>query len=197
MIPDQRLQIGNARAHSAGFACQSCRALLDQRLGIGEAAGMEGERPAVLRGQRGEALHRGALEALIDHLIEREDAALLRALAIGEGDRRRLHAARQRRIGIAARAVAGGAIFRIEPRAARKIGRGRGRERNGIGGEKALPEPRASRSTASGGARRATAASSARASAISCCFRGPFRQRAQTPDDRRGEFPHLLHIRPG
>ena len=99
---DQRLEIGDARPQRRVAVPDRC-ALLGERLGIGEAAGVEGERPAVGLGQMGEALHRRAFEALADHLIEGEQAALARPRPVGEGDRRRIHAARQRRVGAAGR----------------------------------------------------------------------------------------------
>ena len=51
---------------------------------------MKGERPAILFRQVGEALHRGAFEALRDHLIKAEEAAVAGPFAVGEGNRRRV-----------------------------------------------------------------------------------------------------------
>ena len=81
-----------ARSGTSARTAGSARQIRSPRGGvaIGEAAGVEGERPAVLLGQRGEALHRRAFEALGDHLVEGEQAALAGAGAVGEGDRRRV-----------------------------------------------------------------------------------------------------------
>ena len=114
------------RARSAGSARQIGLALLGERVRIGEAAGMESERPAILGRQAGEARHRRAFEPLADHLVEAEQAALAGAGAVGEGDRRRIELARRRGVGEAGGAVAGGAILGIERGAAGEVGRGAG-----------------------------------------------------------------------
>ena len=54
---------------------------------VGEAADVKGKRPFVRLGQLAEALHRGALEALVDDLVIAEQTALPRPVMIGEGDR--------------------------------------------------------------------------------------------------------------
>src|SRR3546814_14658886 len=50
--------------------------------------GIEGRRPTIGARQRRETLHRGAVDALIYHLIERKGAALAGAIDVGERTRR-------------------------------------------------------------------------------------------------------------
>ena len=130
----QGLDIGDARAQRR-IAAPERFALPRERVGIGEAADGEGERPAVLRRQLRPALHRRAFEPLADHLVEAEQAAMAGAVAVGEGDRVRIELARGRGVGKAGGAVAGGAILGIEPGAAGEIGRLLRRERDRIGAE--------------------------------------------------------------
>src|SRR3546814_5006741 len=49
---------------------------------------IEGKRPTIVAQQRRETLHRGAVDALIYHLIERKGAALAGAIDVGERNRR-------------------------------------------------------------------------------------------------------------
>ncbi len=135
----QGVEIGNPRP-DCGIMIPDRLAFLRQRIGISEAADAEGERPFVGIGQLGEALHRRALEALADHLVQSERAALPRALAVDEGDRRRVELARHRRVRIALGAMAGRAIFLEQLRAARQVWRLPRPEWNGIGGEQVLAE---------------------------------------------------------
>ena len=48
-------------------------------IGKGEATGIEGQRPAIVAWQARKTLHRCAVDALVDDLIEREGTALPRA----------------------------------------------------------------------------------------------------------------------
>lgn len=75
---------------------------------------IEGERPAALRRQVGEAHHAGAIQTLFDHLIEREGAALTRRRFIGEGDDGRVQAFGLRAVSMAGRPVAARAMRGIE-----------------------------------------------------------------------------------
>ena len=122
----QRRRGGTGQCGKVGQVLAERRLLLPEtftlpRLGIGgaEAADAEGERPAVLGRQCAEARHGGALHPLPDHLIECEEAALAGAVAVGEGDRRRVERRRGGAVGMAGRTVAGGAALGIEglPRA--------------------------------------------------------------------------------
>ena len=96
-----------------GVALPHLPSRLRERSGICKAAGMECECPAVRLRQVGEALHRRALEPLVDHLIEGKGAPLASAAAIGEIDRRRLESPRERSVAGAARSMAGGAVLGI------------------------------------------------------------------------------------
>jgi hypothetical protein len=80
-----------------------------------------------------EALHRGAFQALVDHLVEREQAALPRPAAVGEGDGGRIESRRERRLGVTRRAVARRAILGIEGRPPRRIRKALRGERHRIG----------------------------------------------------------------
>ena len=106
----QRIQVGHL-GRERRIAVPDRLALLGERIGISEAAGAESERPFVGVGQLREALHRRAFEALVDHLVQSERAALLRAVAVGEGDRRRVELPRHRGLRVALGAVAAGAIL--------------------------------------------------------------------------------------
>ncbi len=127
----QRIEVGNLRP-KAGVAVPDSLSLFDQRLGIGEPARLERQRPFVGIGELAEALHRGALEALVDDLIEGKRAALAGAVAIGKGDRRRIELPPQRRLRIAVRSVAAGAVLPEELGAAVEIGSPPRAERNRI-----------------------------------------------------------------
>ena len=89
----------------------------------GEAADIEGQGPTILCRQMGEAGHRRPIEPLVDHLVETEHAALAGAFHVGEGDRRRIESFRARAVGAAGRAMTDCALFGIERRALRQIGR--------------------------------------------------------------------------
>ena len=104
-------------------------------VGVGESqgAGIEGHRPAVFRRQFGEAAHAGAVKPLLDHLKQRENAALAGAGRVGECDRRRVEARRVRAIGVAGDAMTRGALLRVNLFAARKVGRRAGGQRHRIG----------------------------------------------------------------
>ena len=104
-------------------------------IAIGQRAGMKGQRPAVFLRQRGEALHRRAFEALRDDLVEAEEAAFARPLAVGEGDRRRVELGEGPARPFALAAMARRAIFGIERRAARRVGNARRGQGDRIGGE--------------------------------------------------------------
>src|SRR4051812_19628205 len=77
------VQIGDL-APKRGLAVPNALALLSQGARQSELAGAERQRPFVLVGQLSEALHRSALEALIDHLVQGERAAQFRSLAIAK-----------------------------------------------------------------------------------------------------------------
>ena len=79
------------RAAQAGVRFPQALALGGERRRISETARVEGERPFVLLGQMAKARHRRAFEALVDHLVEGEQAALRGAPAVREVDRRRVH----------------------------------------------------------------------------------------------------------
>ena len=80
-----------------------------------------------------EAGHRRALQPLVDHLIQPEDAALARALHVGEGDRRRIEPFGAGAVGAPGHAVADRALLGVEGGAAGQVGRERGRQRARIG----------------------------------------------------------------
>ena len=144
--------------------------------------------------QLGEALHRRPFEALSDHLIEREQAALARPGAIGEGDRRRIERGRLRRVGGAGRAVTGRAMLRVE-RLRRAPDPGSRRARAAPDKRRAgrRPRPRAMRAISGGGARLPTAVSSAREASTSAGRCGPRRQaRRRRCATDAAELAHLV-----
>mgnify|MGYP006932277348 CR=1 FL=1 len=109
---DEGFQIGNS--------CPQARVRLPQafafdrlRIGCGKAAGAERQRPALIVRQIGKALHRGSIDTLAYHLIEREHAALARPLGIGERDRRRCELGSVRPMSVAGEAVAGRAALDV------------------------------------------------------------------------------------
>ncbi len=129
------------RARMAWIAVPKRAAALGERVGISEAPDPEGERPAVLCRQRGEALHRRPLEPLADHLEQGEGCCCARGR--GRGRRRRRGGDRA----LARRACrrdrwrrAGLAILLIEPRALGEIGGDAWCQRHRISGEQMLPE---------------------------------------------------------
>ena len=136
---DQRLEIGDAPPQ-AWVAGPLRLALLAERIGIGEAGDVKGERPAILRGELRPALHRGALDALADHLVISEEAALAGAVPVGEGDRRGIERVGRRRVGMAVRAMAGGAILGVERGATVEIGRSFRRQPHRIGSKQVIAE---------------------------------------------------------
>jgi hypothetical protein len=138
-----------------------------------------------------EAGHRRAFEALVDHLVEREQAALGGALPVGEGDRRRIHADRHPRLRVAVRSVAARAIVRVERGTALQVGKlGRG-ERHRIGGEQGRGEiacdPLHLRRRRLAGHRRAQPVGARHQPRLGRAGR----QRRHSLADRSGEFAHL------
>jgi len=102
-------------------------------VGEGEPAHVEGQGPAVLGRQMGEAGHGRALQPLIDDLVEAEHAALTGALHIREGDRGRIKPLGARAVGASGHPMADRALLGIERRAAGQIRRERRRQRARIG----------------------------------------------------------------
>ena len=102
-------------------------------LSEGEASDVEGQVPLLVGRQMGEARHRRAVETLIDDLIQAERTALPRPIEICKGDGRRVEIGRQRPVAAARRAVAGGAVLRVERRPSGKIRRPDGRQGCRIG----------------------------------------------------------------
>ena len=102
-------------------------------LGEGEPAHMEGQGPAVLGRQMGEAGHGRALQPLIDHLVEAKHAALTGALHIRKGDRGRVEPLGAGAVGASGDAMADRALPGIERRAAGQVGRERRHQRARIG----------------------------------------------------------------
>ena len=134
---DQRREVGDQRA-DGGVAFPD--ALTGRGVAVGERAAVESERPAVFLGKRREALHRGALEALRDHLVQAEHAAVAGAVAVGEGDRRRVELGEGGRRPFALGAMARRAIPGVERRAASDVGRLGRRQGHRISGEQAGSE---------------------------------------------------------
>src|SRR5690606_28091052 len=75
----QRGQVGNRRPH-LGVVAPERLAARDALVRERELADVERQRPALLLRQVRVADHRGAFQALVDDLLEREHAALPRAL---------------------------------------------------------------------------------------------------------------------
>ena len=127
----QRGQVGNRGPHLGVVAPErlaACNAVLRES----ELADVERQRPALLLRQVRVADHRGAFQALVDDLLEREHAALARALGIGEIDRRRIHARADRAVAAAGRAVAAGAVLLVQRGRARQVRHVLGAARHGV-----------------------------------------------------------------
>ncbi len=130
----QGLQRGNSLAGARIFL-PDFPAFPGHFVGEGETAGAEGQLPAILVGQLGEARHRRVLDALGDHLVIAEQAAAAGARHVGEGDRRRIEGLGGRAVGQAGLAMAAGAIFREQFRPMRQVGQRRGHGGGRIGGQ--------------------------------------------------------------
>ena len=117
---DQGREVGDQRS-DGGVVFPD--ALAFRRVAVSERAAVESQRPAVFLGKRRIALHRRALEALGDDLVEAEDAAVARPGAFGEGDRRRVELGESGRRPFALGAVARRAILGVERGAAGDVGR--------------------------------------------------------------------------
>jgi hypothetical protein len=117
----------------AGIGFPQPLALACKGVGKGKATGIEGQRPAIIARQGRKALHRRAVDALVDDLVQREGTALPRARYFAEGDRRRGELRRVGAMPIPGHAVTTRAILREQRGAAGEVGRLARRERHGIG----------------------------------------------------------------
>src|SRR3546814_13893543 len=95
----------------------------------------EGKRPTIVARQRRETLHRGAVDALIYHLIERKGAALASAINVGESNRRGSEFGGIRTVTVAGSAMAARTILDQKGLPTGKIGHSSWRERARIGFE--------------------------------------------------------------
>src|SRR3546814_1426333 len=83
-LAGQRCQIRKPLAKS-GIGFPQAFPFLHGGVRKGEMPGIEGKRPTIVARQRRETLHRGAVDALIYHLIERKGAALAGAIDVEIG----------------------------------------------------------------------------------------------------------------
>src|SRR3546814_2875742 len=84
--------------------------------------GIEGKRPTIVARQRRETLHRGAVDALIYHLIERKGAALAGAIDVGDRNRRCRRFGCIRAVTVAGCAMAARTILDDKARSTGKVG---------------------------------------------------------------------------
>ncbi|CAJ0899139.1 hypothetical protein R1479_04341 [Ralstonia mannitolilytica] len=110
------------------------------RIGIRQGRRKIGERPAIVVGELREARHRGALDTARDDLLEREDAALLSPLMIGQGNGRRTQFGGQNAIGVSGATVAGRTLILIQRGPTLEVGHLAGRHWHRIGCQQAIRE---------------------------------------------------------
>src|SRR3546814_2561189 len=97
--------------------------------------GIKGKRPTIVARQRRETLHRGAVDALIYHLIERKGAALASAINVGESNRRGSEFGGIRTVTVAGSAMSARTILDEKGLPTGKIGHSGWSERDRIGFE--------------------------------------------------------------
>src|SRR3546814_6536621 len=135
----QRCQIRKPLAKS-GIGFPQAFPFLHGGVGKGEMPGIEGKRPTIVARQRRETLHRGAVDALIYHLIERKGAALASAINVGESNRRGSEFGGIRTVTVAGSAMAARTILDEKGLPTGKIGHSGWSERDRIGFEQIRSE---------------------------------------------------------